>query len=60
MPLQDNKMPLPTPKPKEKKNDFIKRCMSNKTMNKEFPKSQRYAICSDQWEEKKNGKILQI
>lgn len=43
-------MPLPKPKKGEKENDFISRCMSNKTMKKEFPdQKQRTAVCYDQW-----------
>jgi len=51
-------MPIPTPKSNEKESDFMKRCMSNKVMTREFKRSQRYAICNDKWEDNKNGKIL--
>lgn len=50
-------MPLPNPKPYEKKNEFIKRFMSDNTMVKEFPKDQRYAIALDKWEEFENKKF---
>jgi len=51
-------MPIPSPKPYEKKNEFIKRFMSDNTMVKEFPKDQRYAIALDKWEEFENKKKM--
>lgn len=46
-------MPLPKPKPKEDKSSFMERCLSNPTMNEEYPdKDQRYAVCQSTWEEK--------
>jgi hypothetical protein len=46
-------MPIPKPKPKEPKAEFINRCMSDEVMNKEYKdKSKRYAICVTQWENK--------
>lgn len=44
-------MPLPSPKGKEKKNDFISRCVDDETMKKEFPdnRQQRLAVCYAQW-----------
>lgn len=42
-------MPIPKRKQDESKQKFITRCMSNPTMNKEYPdSSQRYAICMGQ------------
>lgn len=42
-------MPLPKPNKKESKKDFLSRCMSNPTVNEEFPdNSQRYAVCVNQ------------
>lgn len=42
-------MPLPNPGQKESKDEFLSRCMSDDTMNKEYPdRSQRYAICMRQ------------
>lgn len=39
-------MPIPTPSKDENRKDFISRCMSDKTMNQEFPDSKkRAAIC---------------
>jgi len=46
-------MPLPKPKDDEKEDDFIKRCMSNDTMKKEFPDNdQRLAVCFQKWKDK--------
>jgi len=48
-------MPLPTPKKGEKKEGFIKRCMSDKAMKSEYPdKDQRYAVCESQWKSKRD------
>ena len=42
-------MPLPNKNPKEKKQDFVSRCMSDEKMKSEFPDSkQRYAVCMRQ------------
>ena len=42
-------MPLPSRKPKEKKKDFLSRCMSDDKVISEFPDSkQRYAVCQTQ------------
>ena len=42
-------MPLPKPKPEEKKMEFIIRCMADETMVKEYPnKAQRFAVCTSQ------------
>ncbi len=39
-------MPIPERKPEEDKSDFLSRCMSDETLNKEYPDaSQRYAVC---------------
>jgi hypothetical protein len=46
-------MPLPSPRKNEKKDDFLKRCMGDKTMNQDFPdQSQRYAVCNNLWKKK--------
>lgn len=43
-------MPLPTPNGGESKSDFIERCMSNETMQAEYPDDdQRLAVCESQW-----------
>ena len=47
-------MPLPKRKENEKRDIFINRCMSDKTMNKEYPKrEQRFAVCNTQADKKK-------
>ena len=46
-------MPLPKPKPTEKQQDFMSRCMGNPTMNKEYPRQdQRLATCYKQWRDR--------
>jgi len=46
-------MPIPEPKPGEKKDSFISGCMSE--LKGEFPDvPQRYAVCINKWEEKFN------
>jgi hypothetical protein len=47
-------MALPKPKNKEKRTDFVSRCMSELTTNEEFkdPK-QRVAVCYSQYKEAK-------
>jgi|10_taG_2_1085330.scaffolds.fasta_scaffold01603_3 hypothetical protein len=43
-------MPLPSPDGKQEKNSFLSGCMSDPTMNKEFPDSeQRAAVCYNKW-----------
>ena len=45
-------MPIPKPNPNEEKKEFVMRCMSDDTMNKEFPDTdQRLAVCSTTYEE---------
>ena len=40
-------MPLVKPKDKEKRDDFIERCMGDKTSVQDFPKrGQRFAVCN--------------
>lgn len=42
-------MPIPNRQKDESKKDFLSRCMSDDTMNKEYPDNkQRYAICQNQ------------
>ena len=46
-------MPMIKPKKDESKKKFIDRCMSDETMQKEFPDSdQCYAVCEKQWAKK--------
>lgn len=50
-------MPLPTPKRGEKRQDFIKRCMANDVMKREFKSNdQRIVVCHGIWSEKKGGR----
>jgi hypothetical protein len=47
-------MPLPKPKNKEKKTDFVSRCIGDTQTNKDFPdQKQRIAVCYSQWEKSK-------
>lgn len=47
-------MPLPTPNNKEKKSDFVARCMSSDMIKKDFKENdQRLAVCYRQFEEAK-------
>lgn len=42
-------MPIPKPRKGEKKEDFIKRCMGDEVMKREYPNNrQRFAICNSQ------------
>ena len=46
-------MPLPLPNEEENKNKFIERCMSDATMQQEYPNNlQRLAICTNLWNHK--------
>ncbi len=48
-------MPIPTPNKDESKKDFLKRCMSDEIMVKDFEdEDQRFAVCNTQWDEKKS------
>jgi hypothetical protein len=51
-------MPLPTPNDKEKRSDFISRCVLSETVKKDFKsQDQRTAVCYSQYEKaKKNSK----
>lgn len=47
-------MPLPKPKNKEKKSDFVSRCIGDNQTGKDFPdQKQRIAVCYSQWEQAK-------
>ncbi len=53
-------MPLPKPNEDEDKADFMERCMSNPTMNEEYPENaQRFAVCQGLWDDNKQI-ILEI
>jgi len=46
-------MPLSTPKPKEDKDTFLSRCITDTIMKDEFPNGkQRFVVCLQQWEKK--------
>ena len=48
-------MPIPKPNKDESRSDFMARCMSNPTMNTEYPdQAQRAAICNQSWRDKKD------
>jgi len=52
-------MPLPKPTPTEDEAKFIDRCMSDETMNTDFPdQKQRYAVCISQFENTKQAEYL--
>jgi hypothetical protein len=54
-------MPLPKPKNKEKKDEFIQRCMTNAVMEKEYPDNdQRLAVCNTQWSADMNSNSEQM
>lgn len=49
-------MPLPKPNKNEKEQEFVSRCMSSETMNKEFPEQkQRAAVCYSQYKKRKQS-----
>lgn len=53
-------MPIPDRQDKEKKQDFVARCMGNETMKKEYPDSkQRVAICLGQVSKTKSADIME-
>lgn len=46
-------MPLPKPKGSEDQKEFMKRCMVDETMKKEYKnEQQRLAVCYTQWRDK--------
>ena len=48
-------MPLPKPKDKEKRKEFIERCMADTESVSEFEQeNQRFAVCNDLWSNKDN------
>lgn len=54
---QEVTMPLPKPKQGESEDDFISRCMSNKTMKEDYTDNdQRLAVCFSQWKKEKKDK----
>jgi hypothetical protein len=54
-------MPIPSPKKSEKQGDFVSRCMSDETMNKEFSdQKQRAAVCYSQFKKAKASAVATI
>lgn len=56
-------MPIPTPQPKQKKDEFISACMGDKKMVKEYPNLKaRSAVCYKAWNDwqKKYRKYSQL
>ena len=59
-------MPIPKPRDDESQDDFMSRCMSDETMNDEYPdQDQRAAVCNQSWEDRnkeynKMDKIIKI
>lgn len=45
-------MPIPKPKPYERMNDFMQRCMGDDKMVSEYETEQRAAVCRSAFEEK--------
>lgn len=49
-------MPIPQPRSGESENEFISRCMSDESMQREFPRQQqRLAVCYDQLREESSS-----
>lgn len=50
-------MPIPTPTKNESRSQFMRRCVGDGTMRKEYPSvDQRVAVCSSSWDKTKNQK----
>lgn len=50
-------MPLPTPDKNDTESTFLQKCMSDETMNKDFPdQKQRAAVCYSQFRKKDEKK----
>ena len=46
-------MPLVKPKKRERRNDFLERCMGDQTSMDDFPnRSQRYAVCNSLYDDR--------
>ena len=52
-------MPIPNPKPKEKQNEFISRCMEA-LKEDDIPNKQKVAICYTQYRRAKKIKAMEI
>lgn len=54
MSRQVSNMPIPSPKGKQSKDNFISSCISDEKMIEEFPdRKQRAAVCYSQWKKSK-------
>ena len=54
-------MPLPKPKDKEKRKEFIERCMADTESVSEFEQeNQRFAVCNDLWSNKDNKEEISM
>ena len=52
-------MPIPKPRKGEKDKDFLKRCMADDVMVREYPdRKQRYAICQSQLKKREKGETI--
>lgn len=52
-------MPIPAPRGKESKDDFISRCISTLSDKGEFDsQDQRVAVCFDAWRDAKENKLM--
>ena len=45
-------MPVPQPHPHETQQDFVSRCMGDKTMVADYKQEQRAAICYRTWQDR--------
>ena len=45
-------MPIPKPKQNESRQEFMSRCMGDKTMTDEYKPNQRMAVCSSEYNSK--------
>lgn len=54
-------MPIPKPHDDESEDDFLSRCMSNDTMEEDYPDTdQRLAVCGDTWRSRNKALIETI
>ena len=54
-------MPLVKPRDKEKRKDFLERCMGDQTSVDDFPdRSQRFAVCNGLYNDKKEEDIKML
>jgi hypothetical protein len=45
-------MPVPQPHPNEAEQDFVSRCMGDKTMVADYKQEQRAAVCYQTWRDR--------